>query len=297
MTWYPKAIQKPVPRFNTGGAKAQLRSRGRGVCNHVAVSEASTLFTYFNTSGNPCSHFYVRKTGVVEQYMSIDYRAPCQLEGNWSLISIETQGGVYNLNTEPWIDVQVDAIVELHLWLHEKDGFPIQLMTDSKSTTKGIGWHLLGCEPNVVEGGELWSEAYGKECPGAKKIEQVKTVIYPRVKAGGDMLFTDTVPGAAKDPDGTVLTVVEALLRGARSYTYVIEGGPLEDRVSVLEVSVKNLLTKLGQNDARLIGVADDLATLTSNFDAHVAASGDPVALTERVAALEAVLVKIKTAL
>lgn len=187
MAWYPKAIRKEIKRHRT------LRLNKGRVCLHVAVSEGSSLFGYFNQSGNPTSHFYVRRDGTIEQYVDTKYRAPANLEGNSSLISFETQGGVKNANTEPWTAAQVEAMAECLAWLNKVEGVPLQLMPNSKSSSVGIGWHQLGVDPYRVSGGEKWSSAYGKICPGGGKIKQIPAII-ARAKAlvGKPTTPTDT---------------------------------------------------------------------------------------------------------
>jgi hypothetical protein len=171
VAWYPKAIRKEIKRHRT------LRVRKGRVCLHVAVSEGSSLFGYFNRSGNPTSHFYVRRDGTIEQYVDTKYRAPANLEGNSSLISFETQGGVKNANSEPWTAAQVNAMAECIAWLNQVDNVPLQLMPNSKSSSLGIGYHKQGVDPYRVSGGEKWSSAYGKICPGQGKIDQIPTII------------------------------------------------------------------------------------------------------------------------
>lgn len=171
MAWYPKAIRKEITRHRT------LRLDKGRVCLHVAVSEADSLYGYFNASGRPTSHFYVRKSGVIEQYVDTKYRAPANLEGNSSLISFETEGGTVNADREPWTAAQVQAMAECIAWLNRVEGVPLQLMANSKSTSLGVGWHKQGVNPYRVAGGELWSSARGKICPGQGKINQIPTII------------------------------------------------------------------------------------------------------------------------
>jgi hypothetical protein len=185
MAWYPGAIRKVVARHTTPMAWY------RGVCNHVAVSEAASLFGYFDQAGNPTSHFYVRKSGVVEQYVDTRYRAPAQLEGNPSMISIETQGGVDNLDTEPWTEAQIATLAGIARWCHDLHGIPLVRMADSLPATVGIGYHRLGVDPYRVDGGELWSKAYGKVCPGDGKIAQIPRIIKLAREGDGTMAWTD----------------------------------------------------------------------------------------------------------
>ncbi len=195
MAWYPGAIRKTVARHRTPMA------RHRGICNHVAVSEAASLFNYFNQPGNPTSHFYVRRDGKVEQYVDTQFRAPANLEGNPTLISIETQGGVRDVDHEPWTSAQVATLADIAAWANRVHGIPLVAMADSRPSTTGIGYHRLGVEPWRVDGGELWSSAYGKVCPGAAKIAQIPDIIRRARddQGGGDgtMAWTDAQIAAA----------------------------------------------------------------------------------------------------
>lgn len=190
MAWYPKAIRKPITRHDTP------MTRYRGACNHVAVSEGSSLYGYFNQAGNPTSHFYVRKTGVVEQYVDTRFQAPAQLQGNHDLISIETQGGVNSVDAEPWTAEQIQTLAEMHAWMHRTHGIKLQLMPNSRSTSFGVGYHKLGVDPFRVDGGELWSKAYGKVCPGAAKIKQIPTIIAKAAALVGTTTTEDELSAA-----------------------------------------------------------------------------------------------------
>jgi N-acetylmuramoyl-L-alanine amidase len=188
MAWFPGAIRKVVARHRTPMASH------RGVCNHVAVSEAASLFNYFNQPGNPTSHFYVRRDGTVEQYVDTQFRAPANLEGNASLISIETQGGVRNVDSETWTADQVAALAEIARWTNQVHGIPLVQMANSLPGTRGIGYHRLGIDPWRVSGGERWSQSYGKICPGAGKIAQIPRIISRARELGegdGTMAWTD----------------------------------------------------------------------------------------------------------
>lgn len=169
--WYPGAIRKEIRKFRT-----PIRTQSRAFILHVAVSEADSLYGYFSGAA-VASHFYVRKNGIVEQYVDTRYQAPANLYANSTAISVETQGGVRNANSEPWTDAQLKALAQLSKWLHETHDIPLQVMKDSRPSTRGIGYHRLGVDPYRVSGGELWSSAYGKICPGQGKINQVDDIV------------------------------------------------------------------------------------------------------------------------
>ena len=179
MAWMPGALKKEVPKFRT------RMSNPRAVCLHVAVSEAASLYGFFS-GAKVCSHFYVRKDGTIEQYVSTAYQAPANGAGNSSLISVETQGGVRNANSEPWTPAQREALAKISAWASKTHRIPLIAMPNSKRTSVGIGYHRLGVDPYRVSGGEKWSSAYGKICPGAGKIAQIPSIVTRARQLQGD---------------------------------------------------------------------------------------------------------------
>ena len=181
MPWYPRAVRKPVSRFRTPLTP-------RRVNLHTAVSNASSLHGYFSRSTSPCSHFYVREDGTVEQYVDTSYRAAADLRGNASTISIETWDGwgrSWTSGPPPaWTPAQVTALRDLIDWvLATHPTIPRRLATTSRddSTSWGISWHRLGVPATRLQllrgvsqtGGMLYSRSVGKACPGDRRIAQI----------------------------------------------------------------------------------------------------------------------------
>jgi hypothetical protein len=209
MAWYPGCIKKEVTRHRTPMAGH------RGICLHIAVSTGASLFNYFNQPGNPTSHFYVRFSGEVEQYVDTKYRAPAQLDGNPTMVGVETQGGVGANLAEGWYDPQRESLADLCAWLHKTHGIPLQAMPNSKPSTRGVGYHKLGVDPYRVTGGELWSESFGKVCPGDVRIAQIPSII-TRAKQiltqedDGTMAWTDAqIASAVADMKEAAATLNE----------------------------------------------------------------------------------------
>lgn len=186
MALYPGAVQKRVAHKYTGGRPLTVYNR---VNLHVAVSLASSLHGYFNAPYRPSSHFYVRKSGVVEQYVDTAFQAEADLEGNDATISIETQGGLTNANGEKWTAKQVKALAKLFVWAVKTHGIAFKVATSSKlgAESKGLSWHRLGIDGNFPAtgvlrgrlqrgGGMHYSRARGKLCPGDAKIRQVEEI-------------------------------------------------------------------------------------------------------------------------
>lgn len=187
MAIYPGARVRLLDRKYLSGLRMAAYNR---VNLHVAVSEATSLFTFFNAPNRASSHFYVRRDGVVEQYVDTAYRAEADLEGNDASVSIETQGGVKSPNGEPWADAQVKSLAQLYAWAVETHGVPVRLAKSSKvgPDSHGLSWHRLGIDgsfpplPSPLAGrlqrggGMHYSQSAGKACPGDAKIRQVPAI-------------------------------------------------------------------------------------------------------------------------
>lgn len=186
MAIYSEAIYKPL----TVDKGRQRMLEYNRVNLHVAVSEAQSLYAAFNGRGRTDSHFYVRRSGIVEQYVDTAFRANADLQGNDATISIETQGGTKNADSEPWTDAQVAALAKLYAWAVKTHGIQVKIADSSKLGTpsKGLSWHRLGIDgnfPNMPSifagrlqrgGGMHYSKSRGKLCPGSHKIAQVQEV-------------------------------------------------------------------------------------------------------------------------
>jgi hypothetical protein len=170
----PGAVWRPI---TIPGGNPGTRTKGRAVVLHVAASEATSLFGFFNNNPNANSHFYVNKAGVIEQMVDTDLQSWASMAANRTTISVETQGGVTNPDGEPWTAAQVAALARICAWAHATEGVPLAVMPNSLPTSRGIGYHRLGIDPWRIAGGETWSGSRGKLCPGAAKIAQIPQII------------------------------------------------------------------------------------------------------------------------
>ncbi len=145
------------------------------VCIHTIVGYAPAHAAHFSTSGG----------GTIWQSRDTRYRSAANLNGNHRVISIENAdhgAGFPSWNTNgsnvpPFTSKQIESIAQILAWAHRTHGIPLQLVRDSKPNSRGIAYHRLGCDPYRASGGELWSSAYGKVCPGDKRIAQIPQII------------------------------------------------------------------------------------------------------------------------
>jgi hypothetical protein len=176
MARYHRALQKIIP---PGANDPQIKAVG--VVYHIAVSEADTLFDYFNyRSGGIESHFYIRRDGTVEQYRDTDYEADAQSQGNsffrkdvrCGFISVETEGMERGL----WTPEQVKSMILLGRWAQKEHGFKRQKCVAWNSD--GFGYHRLFDE---------WNPNH-HSCPGPDRVPQFEHEVLPLLVARKSLL-------------------------------------------------------------------------------------------------------------
>jgi hypothetical protein len=187
MAVYPGATFKPT----SFGGRTPRNRQGRGIL-HVAVSER---VSYPPFSGNTW-HFYVAKDGTCEQYVDTDFVAWASVDANDDALSIETAGAANpaTVNSEPWTPAQCARIADIMRWeASQPGGAPLEQLPDSRAGRRGWGPHRLGIKHSAgprpgwwQPGGEVWSNALGKECPGDAKVAQVPQIIQ-LARSGDDM--------------------------------------------------------------------------------------------------------------
>lgn len=144
------------------------------------------------------------------------------------------------------------------------------------------------------------------DCPGKRAIAQIKAgkfdaVTTPNVPTTPtptplpedyDMKFTDPIPGVF-DPDGTPVTVGEALVRSPYSYKTVTSGGWIAEGVKkheftlygdngvidilgTLDQRIKALVANEALDDKEVDAVQASIASLKAQFDANAVEPQEP---------------------
>ena len=199
MAVYPGATVKLVARYKAGGSSCRTMSHVNRYMLHTAVSNASSLYSFFAVPGRATSHFYVAEDGRCEQYIDTRYCSTAALEGNPDSITVETWDGyptgwANGSDVPRWTDPQMTTLADMAAWAHSVHGVPLAPCLNSRPGTRGVAWHRQGCDPYRVDGGEHWSLSYGKVCPGDRRIQQIPTLI-SMAKADG------TTPPPEEDDD------------------------------------------------------------------------------------------------
>lgn len=180
---YPHGEWRPL------GPQTQPRMKSHDiVCLHTAVGSLYGTDAYFkmNGYGGTESHFGVGHDGETFQWQDLDYSADANYRGSNHVISIETADigpGFPEWNTRDgsqvpaWTEEQIDRLADLVAWLCDTCDIPPVLIPDSKPDRRGIGYHRQGVPGYMVEGGEQWSTARGKVCPGDRRIAQIPQIV------------------------------------------------------------------------------------------------------------------------
>jgi len=215
MALYPGATHRLLSTSYLSGLGMAAYNR---VNLHVAAGYGS-LFNYFNQPKRASSHFWVARSGLVEQYVDTRLRAEADLHGNDATISIETES-----KGEAWTEPQVQAIIALVIWICDTHGIPKVLAQNSAvgASSKGISWHRLGIDGNFPAlpsryagrlqrgGGMRYSLSRGKTCPVEPPIDQIHDRVLPGVAGGTTPPPTTTPPpstGGPTPPSSGGLTV------------------------------------------------------------------------------------------
>jgi hypothetical protein len=173
-----------------------------GAVLHVNQSNGN-LFNWFNGDHNVSAHFEVYKNGAVEQYLDTAESSWCQMDGNGTYISIETEG----YDHEPLTNAQMLSLAKLYAWLHKTHGMPFELA--DKPGQRGFGWHGMG--------GVAWGNHPG--CPGTlRKAQRAKILTMAQA------LANPRPPAALRpDPNGYKFTLYT--VSGGKGAVYAFAPG------------------------------------------------------------------------
>lgn len=179
----PMATWKPFTGKSTRSLVPDI------ICVHTMVGTLSGSWAWANQAGNPYWHFGLGGDGTLWQCVDLDFRSAANLEGNYHVIPIETadMGAPFpswsGSNVPAWTPAQVDKLVSLITWLCKQFQIPPVLVPDTKPVRRGLAYHRQGIDPWRAPGGEKWSNATGKQCPGDRRITQFRNTVIPRVQA------------------------------------------------------------------------------------------------------------------
>src|SRR5215469_174851 len=95
-----------------------------GIVVHVQEGNGSLYGWFNNPSSDASSHYWVAKSGVIEQYVDTKLQAWAQSAGNADYLSVETEGYV----TEAFTSAQSASLKELLQWASTTFKFPFKMV-------------------------------------------------------------------------------------------------------------------------------------------------------------------------
>jgi hypothetical protein len=208
MAIMPGAVWRPLP----AGAVSTSRMTAYDItCIHTMVGSLAGTDNYFRT-GSANSHFGTGGDGTIYQWVDTSIQSWANLNGNHHIISIENadmgpEFAKWNTNDGNAVPAftakQSEAIAKILAWANKTHGIPLDQIQDSKPGRRGTGFHRQGVPGYMVAGGEKWSNATGKVCPGDRRVAQIPQIIAraKQIVAGVTPPAPAPVPETPKDPE------------------------------------------------------------------------------------------------
>ncbi|MFE1272059.1 N-acetylmuramoyl-L-alanine amidase [Streptomyces sp. NPDC058758] len=172
MAWYPGAVKMELqPESDQQHA---IKPDQFIVHSIIAPWTAKRTYEYWRDSTNLESHFGLGYEGDLGQFIGTETRADANYLANrrpdgHGAVSIETASNTSG--TDPWTPAQIEELIKLGVWLHEKHGIPLRICPEWDAP--GYGYHRLHSE---------WAKD-GTSCPGDARVRQFKEVVFPGIVA------------------------------------------------------------------------------------------------------------------
>lgn len=183
MAWYPAATKYELPESDSQPA---IKPTQFIVHSIVAPWTAKRTYEYWRDSTNLESHFGLGYAGDLGQFIGTETRADANASANrrpdgTGAVSIETASNTKG--SDPWTVEQVEALIRLGVWLHQRHGIPLRICRSASDP--GYGYHRLHA---------AWSTS-GTACPGDARVKQFRDVVFPQIVARA----TNTPPPEEED--------------------------------------------------------------------------------------------------
>ncbi|MFJ8586622.1 N-acetylmuramoyl-L-alanine amidase [Streptomyces sp. NPDC093595] len=196
MAWYPAATRMELQPESD--AQPAIRPTQFILHSIAAPWTARRMYEYWRDSTNLESHFGLGYQGDLAQYIGTETRADANYQANrrpdgTGAVSVETASNLQH--TDPWTDKQVEQLIRLGVWLHQRHGIPLRICRTAADP--GYGYHRLH---------SAWAVS-GTACPGDARVRQFKNVVFPGIvaRANGEL-----PPPSEEDPMPSVITESEA---------------------------------------------------------------------------------------
>jgi hypothetical protein len=260
MAWYPGATKYELPESDSQPA---IKPTQFIVHSIIAPWTAKRTYEYWRDSTSLESHFGLGYAGDLGQFIGTETRADANYLANrrpdgTGAVSIETASNTKG--TDPWTVEQIEQLIRLGVWLHQRHGIPLRICRTGSDP--GYGYHRLHPE---------WSPS-GTACPGDARVKQFRDVVFPGIVARATSQPNPPEEDMTPDESRMLKSVYERL--NVAPWTYKGAAQPTRDAF--------NFLVTTDGNAAKTVA---GLVTLTAKVDALTAANKALVDTVARLAA------------
>ncbi|MYR76523.1 MULTISPECIES: N-acetylmuramoyl-L-alanine amidase [unclassified Streptomyces] len=284
MAWYPRATKMELQPESD--AQPAIKPTQFIVHSIIAPWTAKRVYEYWRDSTNLESHFGIGyEAGDVGQYIGTETRADANAGANrrsdgTGAVSAETASNLQG--SDPWTDAQVEELIRLGVWLHQRHGIPLRICRTHDDP--GFGYHSMFPQ---------WSTS-GTACPGAARIKQFKTVVFPGIVARATGKTTEpTAPPKETDvplstADVKKIWTTDGILASPATAAKGNDFWTPDSYIRDIHVRVRAVQTALDATTATVRTLAEALAARDDAVDVD--------ALIARIkAAIEGVTVRLET--
>lgn len=258
MAWYPGARKMELQPESD--AQPAIRPTQFIVHSLAAPWTEQRTYEYWRDSTNLESHFGLDYDGSLGQFIGTETRADANAAANLradgtGAVSLESASNTKA--TDPWTPEQVEQIIRLGVWLHQRHGIPLRLCRNQADP--GFGYHaqFSAWNPNA------------HACPGATRIKQFREVVLPAIVARASGVTTPPAPSKGTPAVATDSQKIDSIHKAVTQIGSLVE----KDAKGAAEVhgigyyaahteqDTTQILTKL---DALTKAVADLTALVTA---------------------------------
>ena len=172
MAWYPGAIRMELQPESD--AQPAIRPTQFLAHSIAAPWDEKRIYEYWRDSTNLESHFGLDYDGSLGQFIGTETRADANAAANrradgTGAVSLESASNLHA--SDPWTAAQVETLIRLGVWLHQRHGIPLRICRTADDP--GFGYHRLFREWNPN----------GHSCPGDARVRQFHEVVFPGIVA------------------------------------------------------------------------------------------------------------------
>ncbi|GGU54629.1 peptidoglycan recognition protein family protein [Streptomyces lavendofoliae] len=190
MAWCPFATRMELQPESD--AQPAIRPTQFIVHSIIAPWTAKRTYEYWRDSTNLESHFGLGYAGDLGQFIGTETRADANAAANrrpdgTGAVSIETASNTKG--TDPWTDDQVEMLIRLGVWLHQRHGIPLRICRTHDDP--GFGYHRLH---------SAWAVS-GTACPGDARVRQFREVVFPGIVRRATVQIPPPSPPTSPAPE------------------------------------------------------------------------------------------------